>query len=94
MLKAYERRLNLTLQVANAWYTLSRLQIGQRLKQLREAKDQAGCHRKTHRLLRCYVSRVENGHTVPSVDSLQRWRRALEERFPTKAPGRTSMRGI
>jgi hypothetical protein len=29
-------------------------------------------------LLRCYISRVENGHTVPSVDTLEKMTRALE----------------
>jgi hypothetical protein len=29
-------------------------------------------------LLRCYISRVENDHTVPSVDTLEKMARALE----------------
>jgi transcriptional regulator with XRE-family HTH domain len=29
-------------------------------------------------LLRCYISRVENGHTVPSVETLEKMARALE----------------
>ncbi len=29
-------------------------------------------------LLRCYLSRVENGHTVPSLDTLQKIARALD----------------
>jgi transcriptional regulator with XRE-family HTH domain len=29
-------------------------------------------------LLRCYISRVENGHTVPSVDTLEKMAGALE----------------
>src|SRR5262249_31532491 len=29
-------------------------------------------------LLRCYVSRVENGHTVPAVETLEKFARALE----------------
>lgn len=28
-------------------------------------------------LLRCYVSRVENGHTIPSIETLEKWARAL-----------------
>jgi transcriptional regulator with XRE-family HTH domain len=28
--------------------------------------------------MHCYVSRVENGHTVPSVDTLEKMARALE----------------
>lgn len=29
-------------------------------------------------LLRCYISRVENGHTVPSIDTLEKLAGALE----------------
>ena len=29
-------------------------------------------------LLRCYVSRVENGHTIPSIETLEKWARAVE----------------
>lgn len=29
-------------------------------------------------LLRCYLSRVENGHTVPSLETLQKIARALD----------------
>lgn len=29
-------------------------------------------------LLRCYTSRVENGHTVPAVETLEKYARALE----------------
>jgi transcriptional regulator with XRE-family HTH domain len=29
-------------------------------------------------LLRCYVSRVENGHTVPAVETLEKLARAFE----------------
>ncbi len=28
-------------------------------------------------LLRSYVSRVENGHTVPTLDTLEKWAKAL-----------------
>jgi transcriptional regulator with XRE-family HTH domain len=53
--------------------------IGDRLKTLREAKDlsQGDIEQRTG-LLRCYVSRVENGHTVPSVETLEKFARALE----------------
>lgn len=55
------------------------MQIGQRLKELREIKKfSQGTIEKRTGLLRCYVSRVENGHTVPSVDTLEKWARALE----------------
>jgi transcriptional regulator with XRE-family HTH domain len=53
--------------------------IGQKLKELREAKKLSqGDIEKCTGLLRCYTSRVENGHTVPSVDTLEKYARALE----------------
>jgi transcriptional regulator with XRE-family HTH domain len=53
--------------------------IGDRLRELREQKDmsQGDVEKKTG-LLRCYISRVENNHTVPSVDTLEKMARALE----------------
>src|ERR1700721_333538 len=54
------------------------MQIGQRLKTLREEKNfSQGDIEKATGLLRCYVSRVENGHTVPTVETLEKWPRAL-----------------
>lgn len=53
--------------------------IGDRLQTLREAKDLSqGDIEKRTGLLRCYVSRVENGHTVPSVETLEKFAGALE----------------
>src|SRR5580658_6817473 len=53
--------------------------IGERLKDLREQKKMSqGDVEKRTGLLRCYISRVENGHTVPSVDTLEKMARALE----------------
>ena len=53
--------------------------IGQKLKELREAKglSQGDIEKRTG-LLRCYTSRVENGHTVPTVETLEKYARALE----------------
>jgi transcriptional regulator with XRE-family HTH domain len=53
--------------------------IGDRLKALREQKklSQGDIEKRTG-LLRCYISRVENGHTTPSVDTLEKMARALE----------------
>jgi transcriptional regulator with XRE-family HTH domain len=53
--------------------------IGERLKGLREEKglSQGEIERRSG-LLRCYVSRVENGHTVPAVETLEKLARALE----------------
>lgn len=53
--------------------------IGERLKDLREQKSLSqGDVEKRTGLLRCYLSRVENGHTVPSVDTLEKIATALE----------------
>lgn len=53
--------------------------IADRLKMLREAKNfSQGEIEKRTGLLRCYISRVENGHTVPSIDTLEKMARALE----------------
>ena len=53
--------------------------IGERLRALREEKklSQGNIEKKTG-LLRCYVSRVEHGHTVPSVETLEKMACALE----------------
>lgn len=53
--------------------------IGERLRILREGKKytQGDMERRTG-LLRCYISRVEHGHTVPSVSTLEKLARALE----------------
>lgn len=53
--------------------------IGQKLRELRESKNlsQGDIEHKTG-ILRCYTSRVENGHTIPSVDTLEKFARALE----------------
>jgi transcriptional regulator with XRE-family HTH domain len=53
--------------------------IGERLRALREDKklSQGDIEQRTG-LLRCYVSRVENGHTVPAVETLEKFARALE----------------
>lgn len=53
--------------------------IGNHLRQLREAKNLSqGDVEKRTGLLRCYISRVENGHTVPAVETLEKMARALE----------------
>lgn len=46
---------------------------------IREAKglSQGDLERKTG-LLRCYVSRVENGHTLPSLETMEKFARGLE----------------
>jgi len=53
--------------------------IGDRLRELREAKNfSQGEIEKRTGLLRCYISRVENGHTVPAIETLEKLARALE----------------
>jgi transcriptional regulator with XRE-family HTH domain len=53
--------------------------IGDRLRELREAKKMSqGDIEKRTGLLRCYVSRVENGHTVPAIETVEKFARALE----------------
>jgi transcriptional regulator with XRE-family HTH domain len=53
--------------------------IGDRLRELRETKSLSqGDIEKRTGLLRCYISRVENGHTVPAVSTLEKIARALE----------------
>jgi len=55
------------------------MMIGNRLKELRESKQLSqGDIEKRTGLLRCYISRVENGHTVPAVETLEKMARALE----------------
>jgi transcriptional regulator with XRE-family HTH domain len=53
--------------------------IGDRLRQLREAKNlsQTDIEKRTG-LHRCYVSRLEGGYTVPSIANLEKMARALE----------------
>jgi transcriptional regulator with XRE-family HTH domain len=53
--------------------------IGDRLREMREAKQLSqGDVEKRTGLLRCYISRVENGHTVPAIETLEKMARALE----------------
>jgi len=53
--------------------------IGMRLRLLREEKglSQGAIEEKTG-LMRCYLSRIENGHTVPSLETLEKLAAALE----------------
>ena len=55
------------------------MDIGHRLTALREQRNLSqGDIEKRTGLLRCYVSRVENGHTVPAIETLEKFARALE----------------
>jgi len=70
--------------------------IGERLRILREEKKiSRGEMEKRTGLLRCYICRVENGYTVPAVETLVKFANALkipiyrlfyEGKEPPKAP--------
>jgi transcriptional regulator with XRE-family HTH domain len=74
------------------------LMIGERLRTIRESKNlsQGDIEQRTG-MLRCYTSRVENGHTVPSIETLAKYAQALDiplyqifydgEAQPTKIKG-------
>jgi transcriptional regulator with XRE-family HTH domain len=52
--------------------------VGEKLKAIRESKQmsQGDIERETG-LLRCYISRVENGHTVPAIETLEKITRSM-----------------
>lgn len=54
------------------------MEIGRRLRELRKGRrlSQGELEIRTG-LLRCYTSRVENGHTVPSVETIEKYAIAL-----------------
>ena len=53
--------------------------IGDQLRAMREEKQLSqGDIEKRTGLLRCYISRVENGHTIPAIETLEKMARALE----------------
>src|SRR5579863_5594845 len=53
--------------------------IGERLRTLRDEKglSQGDIEKRTG-MLRCYISRVENGHTVPALETLEKFAHAME----------------
>jgi transcriptional regulator with XRE-family HTH domain len=68
-----------SLAGANSAWNNAAMIIGDRLRALREEKkfSQGDIEKRTG-LLRCYISRVENGHTVPAIETLEKMARALE----------------
>jgi len=53
--------------------------IGDRLRTLREQKKLSqGDIEKRSGLLRAYLSRVENGYTIPTIETLEKWAEALD----------------
>ena len=55
------------------------MMVGERLRILREEKklSQGEIEKRTG-MLRSYISPVENGHTVPSIETLEKFARALD----------------
>lgn len=53
--------------------------IGDRMRALREAKELSqGDIEERSGLVRPYLSRIENGHTIPSLETLEKLARALQ----------------
>jgi hypothetical protein len=70
--------------------------IADRLRELREAKkfSQGDIEKRTG-LLRCCISRVENGHTVAALETCRSWRepsKCLCTSFSTMVKNRRSCR--
>jgi len=59
------------------------MNVGSVIRSLRQKRglSQGDLEKRTG-LMRCYISRVENGHTVPSIETLFRIARALEAPLP------------
>jgi transcriptional regulator with XRE-family HTH domain len=54
------------------------MEIGVKLRELRLAKNLSqGDIQKRTGLFRCYTSRVEHGHTIPSIGTLEKYANAL-----------------
>jgi transcriptional regulator with XRE-family HTH domain len=55
------------------------MMIGERVRQLREGRQltQGDIEKRTG-MRRCYISRVENGHTIPTIETLQKIALGLE----------------
>ncbi len=67
------------------------MNIGETIKNFRLSKGMSqGDIEKRTGLLRCYLSRVENGHTIPSLDTLAKIASAMDialAQFFAEAPG-------
>jgi transcriptional regulator with XRE-family HTH domain len=63
--------------------------IGDRLRELPEQKklSQGDIEKRTG-LLRCYISRVENTHTVPAIETLEKM--ARHSKFPCTSSSATA----
>src|SRR5579864_2146649 len=55
------------------------MNVGKRLRELREARGMSQRDVQNLTGFMCsYVSRIENGHTMPSLPQLERWAKALD----------------
>src|ERR1700679_443885 len=56
-----------------------RVEVGRKLREMRQARrlSQGDIEKKVG-LLRCYTSRIENGMTIPSIKTLEKFAYALE----------------
>lgn len=53
--------------------------IGDRLRFLREERNfSQGEIEKRTGLFRCYISRVETGHSIPAIETLEKFARAMD----------------
>jgi len=67
------------LAFPNAQWNNPAMIIGDRLRALREEKNLSqGDIEKRTGLVRPYISRIENNHTVPAIETLEKMARALE----------------
>jgi transcriptional regulator with XRE-family HTH domain len=62
---------------SNKAFSASKIGTAIRAQRLRMGLSQGDIEKRTG-LLRCYLSRVENGHTVPSLDTLSKIAHALD----------------
>jgi transcriptional regulator with XRE-family HTH domain len=63
--------------ISKSW--LPKMNIGETIRNYRLQKGMSqGDIEKRTGLLRCYLSRVENGHTIPSLDTLSKIATAME----------------
>ncbi len=77
--RRYQTDYYATLLGFREFYPRALMNIGQTIKDYRLQKGMSqGDIEKRTGLLRCYLSRVENGHTVPSLDTLAKIAGAME----------------
>lgn len=68
-----------SLDTTSLRFLFSHMNIGETIRNFRLQKGMSqGDIEKRTGLLRCYLSRVENGHTIPSLDTLAKIASAME----------------